>query len=378
MAGAALALGLSAGAVSLVALPAQAQNTAPLANPRTNVPRTAAMGAACKDGANLACQDAVVQAIDNARATEGVKPLALPSYYDTLTEAQQLLVLADLERVDRGLPGFAGLSSSLDVLAQEAAESNSDPSGPADASWGSNWAGGEASALMADYDWMYDDGPGSPNLDCTSTDTSGCWAHRENVLGNYGTSPSMGAAVTSVDGVTSLTELFASSPAGSLDFRLPDANTQESTRAATPIPKRDTVVHKRNTVSPKRAPVAPKLSPSLLKRQVQVLPHLLQIRTSLGLPHVALLTVRAPTGVLSTTATVTGTDGQWSVSSECQKPAGARCELVVRFLGDMPGVATATVTVHLHQHIEHVKVNAVVDHSFWFTRPLVPGQLTFL
>jgi hypothetical protein len=36
--------------------------------------------------------------------------------------------------------------------------------------------------LEAIYFWMYDDGPGSSNIDCTSSDTSGCWGHRDNVL----------------------------------------------------------------------------------------------------------------------------------------------------------------------------------------------------
>jgi hypothetical protein len=36
--------------------------------------------------------------------------------------------------------------------------------------------------LEALYFWMYDDGPGSANIDCSSSDHSGCWGHRQNVL----------------------------------------------------------------------------------------------------------------------------------------------------------------------------------------------------
>jgi hypothetical protein len=86
---------------------------------------------------------------------------------------------------------------------------NSDPNGPADRNWGPNWAGGKASALMADYDWKYNDGLGSPNLGCTRATPNGCWDHRLNILSNYGLHPSMGAAWTKVGGVTSLTELLA-------------------------------------------------------------------------------------------------------------------------------------------------------------------------
>jgi hypothetical protein len=216
---------------------AQAGGSPSLAVPSENVPRTPAIQQACTDGSSAACQQAVVAAIDAARAAEGVKPLQLPGYYDSLTVPEQLLVLADLERVDRGLPGFAGLSSQLDSMALQGAVSNNDPNGPGDATWGSNWAGGEGSALLADFDWMYDDGPGSPNLDCTSTSSGGCWDHRLNVLGDYGPGPSMGAAFTKVDGVTSLTELFSSSPAGQLDYRLPSAAPAAQGTAARPLPR---------------------------------------------------------------------------------------------------------------------------------------------
>jgi len=193
------------------------------------------MDLACQAGPGPACQQAVVQAIDQARAAEGVGPLVLPADFASLSVPEQLLVLADLERVDRGLPGFSGLSSSLDSLASAGASANTDPVGPAGSDWGSNWAGGEASALLADYDWMYDDGPGSPNMDCTASDLSGCWDHRNNILGNYGPDPSMGAAETTVDGVTSMTEVFSSAPAGALDFALPPLGPAYlSSQATTP------------------------------------------------------------------------------------------------------------------------------------------------
>jgi hypothetical protein len=209
-------------ASSLLAQAVQAQSdSAALADPPTNIPRTPAMDQACASGSGQQCQDAVVEAIDVARAAEGVGPLELPSYYDSLTLSQQILVLADLERVGRGLPGFGGLSSQLDVLALQGASANTDPNGPSGFSWGSNWAGGEASALLADYDWMYDDGYGSPNMDCTSAPANGCWDHRQNILGDYGSHPSMGAAATRVNGVTSMTQLFSSGPSGHLDYALP-------------------------------------------------------------------------------------------------------------------------------------------------------------
>jgi hypothetical protein len=217
---AALALVAAFAALPLAATTAQAQPGRALADPPANVPRTAAMTAACGDGAGPGCQAVALQAIDRARAAEGLGPLELPTDYAGLTTAQQLFVVADLERTDRGLPPFSGLSSRLDALAEAGASTDSDPVGPTGSSWGSNWAGGEASALLADYDWMYDDGPGSPNLDCDHPSSTGCWDHRQNILGDYGAHPVMGAAATTVDGVTSMTELFSSGSRGVLEFTL--------------------------------------------------------------------------------------------------------------------------------------------------------------
>jgi hypothetical protein len=212
----ALALLATVAAMPLLASTAQAQSrTSALANPSLNVPRTAAMDQACGQGTAADCQLAVVSGIDEARAAEGVGPLRLPSSYDSLSVPAQLLVLTDLERVDRGLPGFTGLSVKLDGLAEKGAVAGTDPNGPAGSTWGSNWAGGEPSALLADYDFMYNDGLGSPNFDCSGATPNGCWDHRLNILGDYGLHPSMGAAASKIDGVTSLTELLTSAPPGS-------------------------------------------------------------------------------------------------------------------------------------------------------------------
>ena len=39
---------------------------------------------------------------------------------------------------------------------------------------------------------MYDDGPGSYNGDCTKGNMSGCWGHRDNILGTFASSRSCG------------------------------------------------------------------------------------------------------------------------------------------------------------------------------------------
>ena len=186
-----------------------------------NVPVPAAMTSACARPSSPACQSASLAAIDHARALEGVRPLRLPASWARLPVVGQLLVVADLERTDRGLPGFRGLSAALDRMAAAGAAHLADPTGPPGTSWGANIAVGFPTALQADYAWMYDDGPGSDNASCTRSDQSGCWGHRRNILGDYGAHPSMGAAVFQGGEGLAMTQLFVGRPAGSLAFRLP-------------------------------------------------------------------------------------------------------------------------------------------------------------
>jgi ribosomal protein L24E len=319
-----LVLLAAATTISWVAPIAQAQvSSAALTDPPANVPRTAAMALACSNGPQD-CQQAVVQAIDQARAGEGIGPLELPPYYDSITTAAQLLVLANLERTDRGLPGFAGLSSKLNGLSLSAASMDTDPDGPSGTTWGSNWAGGEASALLADYDWVYDDGPGSPNMDCTSALSSGCWDHRRNVLGDYGPHPAMGAAMTAVKGVTSMTELFTSGPPGQLDYTLPRTG-------------------------------APQL----------VVPSTLEIGTTPGVANSAMLTVKDGGGSFEASASVSGVGGLWSVTPSCNVSAGSACHLFVTFAPRQQGPAAATVTVDLPDRSDQVGVNGYAGRGYW-------------
>jgi hypothetical protein len=153
-----------------------------------------------------ACSSSVLAAIDAARAGEGVRPMTLPADFGSLSAAQQLLVAANLERVDRGLVPALGLSGSLDQRALTGARNDADPDlEPLYGNWaGSNWAGGYGSALEADFAWMYDDGPGSPNIDCAAAGQPGCWGHRHNIIAPYEAPLAMGAAAVGA----SMTELF--------------------------------------------------------------------------------------------------------------------------------------------------------------------------
>jgi hypothetical protein len=153
-----------------------------------------------------ACVNQVLTAIDRARAGEGVRPMWLPAGFAALSQPRQLLVISNLERSDRGLIPAIGLSRSLDQNALAAARANADPvpSPFYGSAYGSNWAGGIGSTLTVDFLWMYDDGPGSANIDCRSVQAAGCWGHRHNVLYAYPPPLVMGAAVSG----TSMTEVF--------------------------------------------------------------------------------------------------------------------------------------------------------------------------
>jgi hypothetical protein len=151
-------------------------------------------------------------AIDAARKQEGLKPLSLPVDFRTLTPSQQLFVLTNAERQDRGLPPVAGTTPLLSAAAMEAAQEGRDPQLDPDpyAAWGSNWAAGSLSldgthpiypVLAAWYGWMYQDGWGGPgrtfNVACSSPTAPGCWGHRDNILGDWGSHPAVGAGFAS-------------------------------------------------------------------------------------------------------------------------------------------------------------------------------------
>ncbi len=197
------------------AAPARAA-TSPLANPRTNIApspnffsaghctATTSRHGSCANpcvgsrlvfprvnDTNQTCTAFLARALARASVLDGAAPLTLPSNWAQLTVAEQLFVLADLERVDRGLPPYLGLTASLDAAAQRAARRGTDPSGTGTyhaATWGGAWASGY-SPLVADYLWIYDDGWGgstgaTTNLACHAPGAPGCWRHRDALLGD--------------------------------------------------------------------------------------------------------------------------------------------------------------------------------------------------
>jgi hypothetical protein len=151
-------------------------------------------------GDTRSCNSIVLKAI--ARARQRLERMSGLGFslraYEKLTAVEQLFVTVNLERVARGLSPAVVLTRSLDKVAQIGASRDTDPplqSVPSrlpggGLSWdrGANWAGGWDNALGSDYAWMYDDGIGGNNLDCTSTNRQGCWGHRDNILGTFNSS----------------------------------------------------------------------------------------------------------------------------------------------------------------------------------------------
>lgn len=146
-----------------------------------------------------ACINTALAAINHAHLLEGVRPMVLPMGFAQLDIPEQLFVVVNLERADRGLPTFSGLSPGLDANAQRGADDANDPPdpGPAYVLDDAEWAGGSSNGLDAVYGWMYDDGYDSGNLDCLHRGSAGCWGHRKGILDDFGSGPNlvMGAAI---------------------------------------------------------------------------------------------------------------------------------------------------------------------------------------
>jgi hypothetical protein len=185
----------------LRAIPASESNTG-IPDPSDNVAPVPDYTRVCANGGlddSSACIDAALAAINHAHALEGIRPMVLPSGFARLSVPDQLLVAVNLERVDRGLPAFGGLTTALNLNAQKGADDANDPPDPGQAYDldDAEWAGGSSNGLDAVYGWMYDDGFDSGNLDCLHRDAAGCWGHRKGILDDFGSGANlvMGAAL---------------------------------------------------------------------------------------------------------------------------------------------------------------------------------------
>jgi hypothetical protein len=154
----------------------------------------------------------------------GIAAYNIPANFSSMTPPQQLLVLSNLDRAVFGLQQLAGLNSTLNTAAQQGVTNGGDPVGVDVGSaqwqsWASNWASGYPNAAYTYYAWMYDDGLGSSNGDCTSSNSSGCWGHRLNTLHNFGSNVQLGMGVGATG--TTFTELYESFAASASVSYLP-------------------------------------------------------------------------------------------------------------------------------------------------------------
>jgi len=168
--------------------------------------------------------------IDSASAAEGVGAMKVnESEVEALPVAEQLFIVINEERIDRGLAPIQYMTAQLNSYALQGANADTDPSFPTALTGGaplsggaSIWAGGTTSVFEADYYWMYTDGWGgsaesTSNAGCTSASSSGCWEHRDIVLYRFsscagGAAPvlSMGAAYGTTGAGGSLAAIMVS------------------------------------------------------------------------------------------------------------------------------------------------------------------------
>ncbi|MHB1526710.1 MAG: hypothetical protein ACYCZN_10585 [Candidatus Dormibacteria bacterium] len=166
-------------------------STSPLSDPAANLTSNF-MPTCWQSGyASLSCEQAEVANIDTALASEGLGPLVWPTALYSLPLAQQEFIVTDEERLARGLPPITGMAATADANALAGAQAGADPLAQqvpgAIASFG-NWAE-DYGPLGSDFDWMYNDGPGSFNVDCLTSGSPGCWVHRNDILANTSVAP---------------------------------------------------------------------------------------------------------------------------------------------------------------------------------------------
>jgi hypothetical protein len=99
-------------------------------------------------GGSSSCEE--LAQYNGFRQDEDLEPLVLPSNWSMLTIPQQLFVLTQLERTARGLPPESGLASDWDQIAQQGANTASDPEGS-----------GTVTPYYQSSPWRYDTDPGA-------------------------------------------------------------------------------------------------------------------------------------------------------------------------------------------------------------------------
>ncbi len=146
-------------------------------------------------GSPLKCQEVYLEAVDLARAQEGLGALPIPPGFFQMSQSEQFFVVLNLERVTRGLTPIVRAVTAANQTATQAATAGVDPMPPLNfmTAFQGSVEAESSSVIMADLGLMYDDGWGSTgssagsnfggmNVDCTSATAPGCWGHRQVML----------------------------------------------------------------------------------------------------------------------------------------------------------------------------------------------------
>ncbi|MHB1506345.1 MAG: hypothetical protein ACYCOS_05250 [Sulfobacillus sp.] len=142
-------------------------------------------------GTPLKCQQVYLEAVDQARAQEGLGALPIPPGFFQMSQPEQFFVILNLERVTRGLSPIVRAVAAANQTATAAAAAGVDPMPPLNfmTAFQGSVEAESSSTIMADLGLMYDDGWGNSgsnfggmNVDCTSASAPGCWGHRQVML----------------------------------------------------------------------------------------------------------------------------------------------------------------------------------------------------
>ncbi len=142
-------------------------------------------------GTPLKCQEVYLEAVDQARAQEGLGALPIPPGFFAMPQAEQFFVVLNLERVTRGLTPIVKVIAAPSQTATAAAAAGVDPMPPLNfiTAFQGSIEAESSSAIMADLGLMYDDGYGNTgsnfggmNVDCVTATSAGCWGHRSVML----------------------------------------------------------------------------------------------------------------------------------------------------------------------------------------------------
>lgn len=182
--------GMTAAMVFSVPAMAATMNFSGIPNPAYNVRNTFYTFCSQHGMESTACRTAIVNTINQANRAEGAQAIHLPPDYGRLPATERLFVLLNLERLAFHRTPFAGLNADANAVATIGAQRNTDPflanrislgAGTLSLGWGADWAT-YPTPLTSMFMWVYDDGPGSTNIDCQPGHMTGCWDHRDNIL----------------------------------------------------------------------------------------------------------------------------------------------------------------------------------------------------